>query len=149
MSPQITSRIIHKNNDRKEHYARKKMKLKPSMMIPSLFSNKISENGTISKYKPDKTETGFSLSPSKMIFFKSSLLEFGVSSSHQGEYLKWLRFYHHFCRKYNHHIESENSLGPFLAKLESKNNSKGNIIMAKKAVELFLNLLHTITVKMM
>lgn len=122
MSPKITSRINHKRNDMKDHHIKTEdetIKLKPSILIPSFFSNGISDNDMIDKNIPDKTVTDFSLSSSTINSYKSVLGEFGVSSSNHGEYLKLLRFYHHFCRKYKYQIESENSLQPFLAKLES------------------------------
>lgn len=139
LSPRITSRINHKKNDRKEQHIKiedKTIEPKPSThteLMPYRHEN-----------KPDKNVSNFSLSSTTINTYKSVLEESGVSSSNQGEYLKWLRFYHHFCRKYKYQIETENSLQPFLEKLESKNNSNRNIIVAKKAVELFLNLLQTV-----
>jgi len=90
--------------------------------------------------------SGFSLSALTINSYKSFLGESGISTYNYNEYLKWLRFYHHFCRKYKYQIESENSLQPFLEKLEEKNNSNANSIMAKNAVGLFLNMLQYITV---
>jgi integron integrase len=167
MSPQIACRINH----RTEYHTKKEDKT--IKLKPSFFSNGVSDNDMIDKAelscgvmkiapsaqtklmpygyknKPDKKVTKFSLSSSTINSYTSILRESGVSSSNNGEYVKWLRFYHHFCRKYKYQIESANSLQPFLKKLESKNNSNGNIIVAKKAVGLFLNLLQTTMVNNM
>jgi len=41
------------------------------------------------------------------------------------DYHKWVRFYFHFCAKYGHSPALPTSLGPFLTKLASKNQSVG------------------------
>ncbi|MDD2404733.1 MAG: integron integrase, partial [Victivallaceae bacterium] len=58
----------------------------------------------------------------------------------RGDYLKWVRFYLHFCSKYGHVASEARSLPPFLEKLKSKGQTEEQCGQAKKAVELYRTL---------
>ncbi len=125
------------------------------MLIPSLFSTGIpnqynidnsNNNYNKSKYKETFTNTynqnqnrsGFFLSLSIIKHFRSHLNKNRISYLDQNKYIKYLKFFYHFCKKYNYEIKSESSLKPFLIKLKDKNNTNENIIVAQKAIGLFL-----------
>ena len=52
------------------------------------------------------------------------------------DYHKWVRFYCDFCHKYGHSPAAPTSLGPFLTKLASKDQSVGQRSQASAAVRL-------------
>ena len=47
-----------------------------------------------------------------------------VPADQRPDYHKWARFYFDFCHKYGHSPAVATSLGPFLTKLASKNQSE-------------------------
>jgi hypothetical protein len=59
-----------------------------------------------------------------------------ISEPERPGYRKWVRFYLDFCGKYGHAPRSGLSLGPFLAKLASKNQSAAQQQQASRAVKL-------------
>lgn len=66
-----------------------------------------------------------------------------VSSEEIPDYLKWLRFYLDFCSKYSHASSGKNSLKLFTLKLKQKNQTENQIKQAKKAINLFYDLVHS------
>ena len=68
--------------------------------------------------------------------FERRLDEAQVPTDQRPDYHKWVRFYFHFCHKYGHSPALSTSLGPFLAKLASKNQSVGQRSQASAAVRL-------------
>jgi hypothetical protein len=65
----------------------------------------------------------------------------GVSHDEIVDYLKWLKYYWDFCKKYSHAPTSTSSLAPFLKKLEQKKQNEAQIELAQNAIELFHQLL--------
>jgi hypothetical protein len=61
-----------------------------------------------------------------------------ISEPERPGYRKWVRFYLDFCGKYGHAPRSGSSLGPFLAKLASKNQSAAQQQQASRAVKLLI-----------
>ena len=59
-----------------------------------------------------------------------------VPAPQRPDYHKWVRFYFHFCYKYSQPPASPNTLGPFLTKLASKNQSVAQRSQASAAVRL-------------
>lgn len=55
-------------------------------------------------------------------------------------YLKWLRFYWDFCRKYHYDPYRSESLPPFLTKLREKRQSDQQLNQARQAVTWFYRL---------
>jgi len=53
---------------------------------------------------------------------------------------KWLRFYWDFCAKYRHDPQQSESLNPFLEKLKAKNQTATQLVEAKEAIALFLQM---------
>jgi len=70
------------------------------------------------------------------VAFEGRLDRAGVPTPERPEYHKWVRFYLHFCTKYGHGPALPASLGPFLAKLASKNQSVSQRSQATAAVRL-------------
>jgi hypothetical protein len=70
-----------------------------------------------------------------------------VPADQRPDYHKWVRFYFHFCHKYGHSPALPTSLGPFLTKLASKNQSVGQRSQASAAVRL-LNQCHSVLRRM-
>ena len=68
--------------------------------------------------------------------FERRLEQAGVPPALRPERHKWVRFYLDFCHKYCHPPESPTSLGPFLAKLATKNQSPAQRHQASVAVRL-------------
>ena len=73
------------------------------------------------------------------VAFEGRLDRAGVPVPDRPEYHKWVRFYFDFCHKYGHSPALSTSLGPFLTKLASKNQSVDQRSQASVAVRL-LNL---------
>jgi hypothetical protein len=69
-------------------------------------------------------------------YFDRRLEGAGISERERPDYRKWVRFYLDFCDKYGHAPRSRASLGPFLAKLASKNQSAAQQQQASQAVKL-------------
>jgi hypothetical protein len=61
-----------------------------------------------------------------------------VPADQRPDYHKWVRFYFDFCDKYGHSPAAPTSLGPFLTKLTSKNQSVGRRSQASAAVRLLI-----------
>jgi hypothetical protein len=61
-----------------------------------------------------------------------------VPADQRPDYHKWVRFYFDFCHKYGHSPAAPTSLGPFLTKLASKNQSVGQRSQASAAVRLLI-----------
>ena len=61
-----------------------------------------------------------------------------VPSAQRPDYQKWVRFYFDFCHKYGHSPTLPASLGPFLTKLASRNQSVGQRSQASAAVRLLI-----------
>src|SRR4051794_3063470 len=70
--------------------------------------------------------------------FERRLEEARIPAPERPEYRRWLRFYIDFCCKYGHQPASASSLGPFLMKLASKNQSIEKRNQAALAVRLHL-----------
>ena len=68
--------------------------------------------------------------------YKAVLTETRIAPEERCEYLKWLRFYLDFCRKYGHGYANRASLQPFVEKLASKNQESARRNQARHAVEL-------------
>jgi len=64
----------------------------------------------------------------------------GVTAGQQRHYLKWLRYYLDFCRKYNFQALNDQGLAAFLAKLKQKKQGPFFRKQARHAVILFYNL---------
>ena len=90
------------------------------------------------KGKLDKNVSDFSIPSNTISLFKSTLRKNRIPDSQHNHYLKWLRFYYNFCRKYNHQVNLKSSINPFLDKLKSKNQSSRDIQTAGKAVSLII-----------
>jgi integron integrase len=72
----------------------------------------------------------------------NGLLErFEVPTEHHNFYRKWTRYYLDFCRKYNFAFAASKSLPPFLAKLESKQQTKAQREQAANAVRFYYQML--------
>ena len=61
----------------------------------------------------------------------------GIPVSQKGEYLKWLRYYLDFCKKYRFLAESKGSLAPFIKKLREKKQSAAQQKQADKTIRMF------------
>ena len=61
-----------------------------------------------------------------------------VPADQRPDYHKWVRFYFDFCHKYGVSPAAPTSLGPFLTKLASKNQSVGQRSQAAAAVRLLI-----------
>ena len=68
--------------------------------------------------------------------FERRLDQAQVPAHQRPDYHKWVRFYFHFCHKYAHSPALPTSLGPFLTKLASRNQSVGQRSQASAAVRL-------------
>ena len=74
--------------------------------------------------------------------FNVALVEAGLSSERK-DLEKWLRYYLDFCAKYGHPPRDHDSQGPFLQKLASKNQSKGQQSQAARALKLYYGLVES------
>jgi len=70
--------------------------------------------------------------------FERRLDQAQVPADQRPNYHKWGRFYFDFCHKYVHSPAAPTSLGPFLTKLASKNQSVGQRSQAAAAVRLLI-----------
>ena len=73
--------------------------------------------------------------------FKSVLLHRGIDSREQPHYLKWLRYYLDFCRKYGHDASAPENLPHFLRKLEQKRQNQAQQKQAQKAIRIYYGIL--------
>ena len=75
--------------------------------------------------------------------FEAAMAAAEVAVQEWWYYRKWLRYYLDFCGKYGRPPAEETSLGPFLEKLASKNQSAAQCRQAAQAVRLYLDMLRT------
>ena len=73
--------------------------------------------------------------------FDEQLLEKAIPIKTQWSYIKWLRYYLDFCRKYNFHESNRKNLPFFLKKLEEKRQTKAQLKQAKDAIELYYGII--------
>lgn len=69
--------------------------------------------------------------------FDSFLVKHAVSENVRGYYRKWLRYFWDFCHKYQIDPLDQNSLSPFLKKLQDKNQSETLRKQAQHAVSIY------------
>lgn len=120
---------------------------KPSFVIPGAFAyNGVNERVTQANYhtpsenisyRGKNRNVNFNVSPITLSKYRSILINKNIPSSQYNNCEKWLKFFHHFCRKYGFAIDCNNSIIPFIEKLKTKNISFKNIEIAKSAVDLF------------
>jgi len=72
--------------------------------------------------------------------FGAAMTAAEVDRRDRGHYVKWLRFFLDFCAKYRCPPEQKGSLGPFIEKLASKNQSAAQRQQATRAVRLYLDM---------
>jgi len=70
--------------------------------------------------------------------FERHLDQAQVPADQRPDYHKWVRYYFDFCHKYGQSPTAPTSLGPFLTKLASKNQSVGQRSQASAAVRLLI-----------
>jgi len=75
--------------------------------------------------------------------FETRLQHKGVTHNTQAAYLKWLRYYWDFCRKYHFPPEQQTSLPHFLKKLQDKRQTESQREQAAQAITLYYELLDT------
>ena len=66
--------------------------------------------------------------------FDERLLEKAIPRKTQWSYIKWLRYYLNFCRKYDFHKSNRGSLPLFLKKLEGKRETRAQLQQAADAI---------------
>lgn len=69
--------------------------------------------------------------------YRLLLRQNAVPANSQNSYIKWLRFYLDFCRKYRHAYADRGSLTLFIKKLQDKNQSPHQQAQARKAIEIY------------
>ena len=79
--------------------------------------------------------------------FSDVLRTRSVPSGIHSYYLKWLRYYVDFCRKYHFHESERESLPHFIKKLEGKNQTQEQQKQASHAVSLYYELIQSGTKK--
>ena len=72
--------------------------------------------------------------------FEKLLESENIAREKRGDYLKWVRFYLHFCGKCGHDAGDNRSLPLFLEKLKSKGQTEEQRDCARNAVELYRSL---------
>ena len=72
--------------------------------------------------------------------FDAAMTAAEVDRRERGYYVKWFRYYLDFCAKYRLPSEQDGSLGPFIEKLASKNQSAAQRQQATQAVRLYLDM---------
>jgi integron integrase len=77
--------------------------------------------------------------------FTKVLEEARVTEGYHAFYRKWLRYYLDFCSKYHFMAQSRDSLGHYLAKLQSKNQSPFYQRQASHAVSLYFIMVNETT----
>ena len=75
--------------------------------------------------------------------FKSELLHSGVSSREQPHYLKWLRYYLDFCRKYEYDASVPESLPHFIQKLSQKRQNMAQQKQAEKSIRIYYGIIRS------
>ena len=70
--------------------------------------------------------------------YKAFLEKNGVALKYRHHYLKWLRYYLDFCRKYQFDSVSTDSVEPFIQKLTQKRQTDQQRQQARQAVRFFL-----------
>ena len=68
--------------------------------------------------------------------FDERLLEKTIPRKTQWSYIKWLRYYPDFCRKYDFHKSNRESSPFFLKKLEEKRQTRAQLQQAADAIAL-------------
>ena len=74
--------------------------------------------------------------------YKALLAQKKIPLNSQPHYLKWLRYYLDFCRKYNFKESGEKSLPHFINKLKEKKQSNNNKIKLSYPLGLIAKLLY-------
>jgi len=72
--------------------------------------------------------------------FDAAMTAAEVDRRERGYYVKWFRYYLDFCAKYRLPSEQDGSLGPFIEKLASENQSAAQRQQATQAVRLYLDM---------
>jgi len=75
--------------------------------------------------------------------FEAAMAVAAVAVQERWYHRKWLRYYLDFCAKYGRPAAEETSLGPFIEKLASKNQSAAQLRQAAQAVRLYTGMLRT------
>ena len=75
--------------------------------------------------------------------FERCLQNKGIPEKTHGMYKKWLRYYLDFCRKYSFPQQQQESLPPFLKKLQEKRQTKAQQEQAVHAITLYYELLES------
>lgn len=73
--------------------------------------------------------------------FGERLLKKAVPKKTHGSYIKWLRYYLDFCRKYSFSESNRKSLPPFLGKLAEKKQSKAQQQQAADAIAIYYDII--------
>ena len=73
--------------------------------------------------------------------YKAFLLNKAVSEGEHGAYLRWLRYYLDYCRKYGTPPKYKNSLPLFIHKLRDKRQTQAQKEQAEKAITMYYDLL--------
>ena len=73
--------------------------------------------------------------------FDERLLEKVIPRKTQWSYIKWLRYYPDFCRKYDFHKSNMENLPFFLKKLEEKRQTKAQLQQAADAIALYYGII--------
>lgn len=58
----------------------------------------------------------------------------------KADFIKWLRYYHHFCEKYRVSMSNSERLRLYLEKLREKNQNAERCRQARRAVALYLEM---------
>jgi len=88
--------------------------------------------------KPQEPIAMKALSEQTVVAYGRRMERAGVGPQDRAGYFRWVRFYLDFCQKYGHPPREEASSGPFLAKLESKNQPEAARRQASQAIQLLL-----------
>jgi integron integrase len=76
-----------------------------------------------------------------LIKYQQLLEKDGISPREHAYFIKWLRYYLDFCKKYQHSYTDHGSLMLFIAKLKEKKQIESQLYQAKKAVEIYYSVL--------
>jgi len=79
----------------------------------------------------------FQIPPGFLNKYKYTLSQKAIPVQKQSYFIKWFRYYWNFCLKYNFNKSDPKSLPHFIKKLESKKQSKFNLIQASDAIRIF------------
>jgi len=75
--------------------------------------------------------------------FEEHLITKAIPDKFQGEYKKWLQYYLDFCRKYDFPPSHQESLTPFIQKLQEKRQTKAQQERAAKAISLYYQIVNS------